>query len=144
MKLVALLDDTKYPAGMALARNFLGMVALLCCAITLSAPSSARSLHMVDHVSAPVAVGEFHSHDDTDHHDDGNDVDQDAPKAPNDGDQGKSGHSHMPTSVSDLSHLAEPQLVTRHSISDGSHAAADLPSLTNRGWSPPVRPPRTA
>ena len=120
------------------------MMALLCCAITLSAPSSARSLHLVDHVSAPVEFGEFHSHAEPDHHDDGEDANQVEPKAPDDDGQGKSGHSHMPSSVSDLSQVPEAQSVTGHLVSDDSHSAADLPSLTNLGWSPPVRPPRAA
>jgi len=144
MKLVALVDDTKYPAPMILARKFFGLLALLCCAVSLAAPSSARSLHLVDHIPPPVAVGDFHSHDDADGHGDARAADHEAPAAPNDDGQNKSGHSHMPSSVSDLSQLSEPQLGPRQLVSDDSHAVADLPSLTTRAWSPPVRPPRSA
>lgn len=129
---------------MSLARKFLGMVALLCCAISLAVPSSARSLHLVDHISAPVAVGEFHSHDEPEDHGDAGAGRHEAPVPPNDDGRDKSGHSHMPTSVSDLSQLPESELGRRHLVSDDCHAATDLPSLTTRGWSPPVRPPRTA
>ena len=129
---------------MILAQKFLGLLALLCCAVSLAVPSSARSLHWVDHISAPVAVGDFHSHDDADGHEDAKAADNEAPAAPNDDGQNKFGHSHMASSVFDLSQLSEPQLGPRHLVSDDSHAAADLPSLTTRGWSPPVRPPRSA
>lgn len=129
---------------MILARKLFGLLALICCAVSLGAPSSARSLHLVDHISAPVAVGDFHSHDGTDGHGDAKAVDHEAPTAPNDDGPKKSGHSHMPSSVSDLSQLPVSQLGPRHLVSDASHAMADLPSLTTRAWSPPVRPPRSA
>lgn len=129
---------------MILARKFLGLLALLCCAVSLAAPSSARSLHLVDHISAPVAVDNFHSHDEADGHGDAEAADHEAPAVPNDDGPKKSGHSHMPSSVSDLSQMPVEQLRQRHLVSDDSHAAADLPSLTTRAWSPPVRPPRSA
>lgn len=141
-KLVALSNDTKYPAPMNLARKFLGLVVLFCCTISLAVPSSAQNLHLVDHLQAPVAVGEFHGHDEPEDHDEGSSTNHDAPVAPNDGGQDKSGHSHMPSSMSDLSHSPGPSLELRHHVRDESHVAADLPSLTTRGWSPPVRPPR--
>ena len=129
---------------MDLVRKFLGLLALLCCAVSLTAPSSARSLHLVDHISAPAAVGDFHSHGEADGHRDAKAADHETPAAPNDDGPKKFGHSHMPSSVSDLSQLSEPNVTQRHLVSDVSHRAADLPSLTTRGWSPPVRPPRSA
>jgi hypothetical protein len=143
MKPVALYDDTKYPARMDLARKFLGLVALLCCAIGLAAPSAARGLHLVDHIESPVAVGEVHSHDQADDHENARAANHEAPATSDDRGQDKSGHSHMPSSVSDLSQMPETRSVPRRLIHDESLAAADLPSLTTRTWSPPVRPPRT-
>ena len=144
IKPVALVEDPKYPTPMILARKLFGLMALLCCAVSLAAPSSARNLQLLDHISAPVAVGDFHSHDETDGHDGAKEADHEVPAAPDDDGQNKFGHSHMPSSVSDLSRLSEPQLRPRHLVSDDAHAVADLPSLTTRGWSPPVRPPRSA
>ncbi len=129
---------------MIVARKLFGLLALLCCAVSLAAPSSARSLHLVDHISAPVAVGDFHGHDEADGPGDAGPAGNEAPAVPNDDEQNKSGHSHMPSSVSDLSQLPVSQLGPRHLVSDDSHATADLPSLTTRAWSPPVRPPRSA
>lgn len=126
---------------MILVRKFLGLVALLCCAISLAAPSAARGAHLLDHVQVPVAVSEFHTHDG---HVDAESAGQDAPAKPAETAQDQSGHSHMPSAVSDLSHFSEQQLGPRWLARDDGHASANLPSLTTRGWSPPVRPPRTA
>lgn len=128
---------------MTLARNFLRLLALLCCAFSLSAPASARQLHMVDHVSSPVAAGQAHDHD----HDDGDVLAEVAvPDSPPPGDEvpKKSGHSHPPGSVFDLSHLPDPVIAERHLARDDGRVAAKPRSLTTRAWSPPVRPPRTA
>ncbi len=129
---------------MILARKLLGMLALLCCSISLAVPSSARSLHLVDHVSAPGVVGDFHSHDESSDPSEAGAEDQDSSSLPGEEGTKNSGHTHMPSSVSDLSQAAEPHVKPRHLVGDDSHVAANLPSLASRGWSPPVRPPRAA
>ena len=141
---VALCETKQYPASVIMAQNVLRLLALLCCAFSLAAPASARSLHLVDHVSAPIEAGEFHSHDENGVHGEREKADPDLPSVPDDDAPKKFGHSHMPSSVSDLSQAPEPRVGERHLVSDDAHVAADLPSLTTRGWSPPVRPPRSA
>ena len=126
---------------MVLVRKLFGLLALLCCAISLAAPSAARGAHLFDHVQAPVAVGEFHSHDG---HGDADAAGHGAPAKLIETGQDKSGHTHMPGSVSDLNYSAADQLSERSLGSDDDRAAANTPSLTTLGWSPPVRPPRTA
>lgn len=121
-------------------RKFIGLMALLCCVISLATPSLARGAHFFDHAQ-PVAIGEFHSHDGPVN---ANSLNHDAPATPTDTAQDKFGHSHMPSSVSDLNYSAAPQLSARLLGREDAHAAANTPSLTTLGWSPPVRPPRTA
>ena len=124
-----------------LVRNFLGLMVLLCCAMSLAAPSLARGAHFLEHARAPVAVGEFHSHDGEV---DAKSSNQDAPTKSGETSQDKFGHSHMPTSVTDLNYSAAQQLGVRWPGREDADAAANTPSLATRGWSPPVRPPRTA
>jgi len=124
----------------AAVRNFLGLMALMCCALGIAVPSSARSAHLLDHAGAPVAAGVFHHHDEA--------VDaapSDHGQQDEEGDSsGKFSHSHMPGSASDLTAAAQHRFAPASRPGDDVHVHGDTPSPATLGWIPPIRPPRTA
>lgn len=124
--------------AVAILREIFGLIALFCCLAALSAPAATRTSHHFDHAEAPVAAGEFHTHaqDPTPETDTSRDV-----PTPN---EGTAGHSHMPSSAYDLGFLATYEMQPHSLSSNDTLAAAHTPVLGTLGWSPPVRPPRTA
>lgn len=140
---IASRNDTQYSTLVILARKLFGLMALFCCVVTLAAPSTAQGAHFFAHAQAPVAHGEFHSHDD-DEAVSGILVSEEAPAKAPDSSESKTGHSHMPSPAFDLSFLP-PEQMAPSAIARGNRLApANTPALSTLGWSPPVRPPRTA
>ena len=137
---------TQYPALVTAARKLFGLVALFCCALGLAVPSTARGAHSLAHAQAPVAYGEFHTHDDDDHDEAVSDITvskEDPAQSPGSS-EGKAGHSHMMSPAFDLSFVPPEQMPPGTFASGDRPAPANTPALTTLGWSPPVRPPRTA
>lgn len=118
-------------------RQVLGFVLLLCCASALAAPSVAKSSHQVVHTAMPVIDGEHHHHEDVDLASDQADDAAD-PKTAD-----KSGHSHLPAPVLDLT--LPTGLDSRDALPIGEQLkASDTPALPTLSWIPPIRPPITA
>lgn len=129
-------------ASVTAVRNFLGLMALMCCALGIALPSSARSAHLLDHAQSPVAAGVLHHH-----HDEVVDAarsDHEQPTKNGDSPGGKFSHSHMPGSVSDLTAAPQHRFAPASRPGDDVHVHGDTPSPATLGWIPPVRPPRTA
>ena len=124
-------------------RTFLTILALLFAAVAISAPAAARGMHGLSHAETPVANGEHHHHDDEGGVATPGAYDQSTPKS-DDSPAGTFGHSHMASSAFDAlpqpNRDLPPSLVTR----PASPAAANTPVLGTLGWSPQIRPPRTA
>lgn len=124
-------------------RTLLTMFTLLSAAVATSAPAAARGLHGLSHLSAPVATGQYH------HHDEGGGVlehqaDLDSAPQPADSPVGKIGHSHMAGSAFDVVPQIGGDLPPSVIITAPPPAAANAPILRTLGWSPQKRPPRTA
>ena len=122
-------------------RNILGLMALMCCALGIAVPSSARSAHLLDHAQAPVAAGVFHHHDEAV---DAAPSDHEQPDENGDSSGGKFSHSHMSGSASDLTAASQHRFAPASRPGDDVHVHGDTPSPATLGWIPPVRPPRTA
>ena len=141
---IACNELTQYSALVTAASKLFGLLALFCCALSLAVPAAARGAHSLAHAQAPVAYGEFHTHDD--HHDEavpGITASEDDPAQPGSS-EGKAGHSHMMSPAFDLSFVPPEQMPPGTFASGDRPAIANTPALTTLGWSPPVRPPRTA
>lgn len=139
---IASADDTTYQARVILARKLFGLLTLCCCALTLAVPSLARGAHSLEHVQSPVAHGEVHSHD----HDAATETDssQQAPVKSPEAPEGKPGHSHMGSSAFDLTYPPGQQMRPSEIVRSDTGSPANTPALATLGWTPPVRPPRTA
>lgn len=128
---------------MVLIRKLLSLLALLSCVVILATPSTARSAHDLEHVQVPIADGQFHVHDTV-----GSGVQtlvsQEEPMKTQDPREGKTGHSHMPSSAFDLGFLPIEELQPRALSNSDALSLANTPALGTLGWSPPIRPPRTA
>ena len=124
-------------------RTFLTMLALLFAAVAISAPAAARGMHGLSHAETPVANGEHHHHDDDGSVATHGAVDQSTPK-PTDSPPGTFGHSHMASSAFDALPQSNRDLPTSMVTRVDSPAAANTPVLGTLGWSPQIRPPRTA
>ena len=124
-------------------RTFLTMLALLFAAAVVSAPAAARGMHGLSHAAKPVANGEHH------HHDAGGSVathgadDRSTPKS-DDSPASTFGHSHMGSSAFDVLPQSNRDLPPSMVIRAESPPAANTPALDTLGWSPQIRPPRTA
>ena len=93
------------------------------------------------HAQSSVAPGEIHEHDEATA--EVIDYDQDAPADSSEAPEGTFSHSHMSSPVFDL---ADPSVAARPGRIEGQAPplVANTPALATLGWSPPVRPPRTA
>lgn len=124
-------------------RTCLTLLALLFLAAAVSAPAAARGMHGLSHIATPVANGNYHHHDadggvathGADH--------QSTPKS-DDSPNSKFGHSHMASSALDVLPQLNREMPTSMVTRAESPFAANTPALATLGWTPPVRPPRTA
>ena len=121
-------------------RRVLAALAFVVAGVLLVAPAAASLTHDVDHIGAPVGVGQHHhhaAHGDVDIEDDG------TPTQTDDQSTGKStGHAHPPTAADPAlfgSAIISPPLIEQYLQQDWS--VRELVTLT---WSPDRRPPRAA
>ena len=126
---------------MTFAQKLLSLLGLCCWALTWTAPAAAGGLHIVAHAQSDVPPGEIHEHDDESAA--VIEYDQNTPANSPDAPEGKFSHSHMSSPVVDLTN---PTAATRPDGVGRTDAPriANTPALGTLGWSPPVRPPRTA
>ena len=118
------------------------LILLLFTAAVISAPATAMNVQGVSHVTAPVAAGQYHHHA-VDGAVTTNDAGDAGVPLSDDSPANTFGHSHVASLAVDVLQLGDalqPFLI----LSSDLHAAANTPALGTLGWSPQIRPPRTA
>lgn len=134
-------NDHSYQRDVILARKLFGLLILCCCALILAVPSAARGAHFFAHAQSPVAHGEVHGHD---HGAATETASSQAPVKSPEAPEGKPGHAHMGSSAFDLTYPPDQQMRLSEIVCSDSVSLANTPALATLGWTPPVRPPRTA
>lgn len=119
------------------------MLGLLLMAAAISAPATARGMHGFSHAGAPIASGEHHHHDADGKVTMHGDVDENAPQS-DDSPIGQVGHSHMAGAAFDVLPQVGRDLPKSASARGAAPMVADTPALGTLGWTPQIRPPRTA
>lgn len=100
-------------------------------ALWLSAPAAAWQVHQIEHSAQPVAVGEYHHHDD-DHGTTGDESPENEPR----------GHDHMPSLLAGMSGvLADASFVVPQILPDLLAETLPARAPAQRIEAPPPRPP---